>query len=55
MHLDTGATIVLLETSRGLVLVTREQLAHMVQEDLDGHDLVGALLAERRAAAAQGD
>lgn len=41
-----------METDDGLLLLTREQLRDVVRADLAGADLVGRLLAERRAAAA---
>jgi hypothetical protein len=43
--------MVLLDTPSGLVLLTRRQLRDRVRADLAGVDLVGELLAERRAAA----
>ncbi|MGL5911468.1 MAG: AbrB/MazE/SpoVT family DNA-binding domain-containing protein [Phycicoccus sp.] len=55
LRLGPGATLLLLESPRGLVLASREQVAEMVRDQLSGHDLVGELLAERRSAAAQGD
>lgn len=50
-----GTLLILLETPRGLVLLTRQQLQARVREDLAGLDLVGELLADRRAAAASED
>ena len=50
-----GTPVVLLETSAGLVLLTREQLRDRVRADLAGLDLVGDLLAERRAEASADD
>lgn len=44
-----GTVLVLLETDSGVVLLTREQLKRLVRNDLAGGDLVGQLLAERRA------
>jgi AbrB family looped-hinge helix DNA binding protein len=55
LHLDPGSTLLLMETSRGLVLATREQVTRMVRDDLSGADLVEELLAERRSAAAADD
>jgi bifunctional DNA-binding transcriptional regulator/antitoxin component of YhaV-PrlF toxin-antitoxin module len=43
-----GRPVVLLETARGIVLLTREQLKELVRSDLNGLDLVGELLSERR-------
>lgn len=48
--LDEGTPLVLLETPDGLVLLTREQLKARVRAGLQGADLVGSLLDERRAA-----
>jgi AbrB family looped-hinge helix DNA binding protein len=53
--LAEGTPLILLEAPGGLVLLTREQLQQLVRADLAGLDLVGELLAERRAAAADED
>ena len=53
--LAEGTPLVLLETPQGLVLLTRSQLQELVRADLTGLDLVGELLAERRAEAAADD
>jgi len=53
--LAEGTPVVLFETSAGLVLFTRAQLRDRVRMDLAGLDLVGELLAERRAQAAAED
>jgi AbrB family looped-hinge helix DNA binding protein len=53
--LTEGTALVLLETPSGLVLLTRPQLMDLVRADLAGVDLVGELLAERRADAAAED
>ena len=45
----------LLEAPDGLVLLTRDQLLARVRQDLKGLDLVGELLAERRAEADRED
>lgn len=50
-----GTTLVLLETPSGIVLMTRAQLRDRVRDELSGLDLVGELLAERRAVAANED
>lgn len=50
-----GAPLVLLETPGGLVLLSRSQLQRLVRADLTGLDLVGELLAGRRAEAAAED
>jgi AbrB family looped-hinge helix DNA binding protein len=52
VRLSEGTALVLLETPAGLVLLTRGQLRDRVRADLDGLDLVGELLAERRQSAA---
>lgn len=43
-----GLPLVLLETERGIVLLTREQLKRAVRDDLQGLRLVDDLLALRR-------
>jgi AbrB family looped-hinge helix DNA binding protein len=53
--LTEGTTLVLLDTPGGLLLLTRSQLRERVRLELDGLDLVGQLLAERRHAAALED
>ena len=53
--LAEGTALILLETPTGLVLLTRSQLQELVRADLAGLDLVGELLAERRAEAAADD
>ncbi|MEZ5380735.1 MAG: AbrB/MazE/SpoVT family DNA-binding domain-containing protein [Microthrixaceae bacterium] len=53
--LREGTTLILLESSDGLVLLTREQLRARVQRDLAGLDLVGQLLAERRESSSRED
>lgn len=53
--LAAGTRSVMLDTPGGIVLLTREQLRARVREELDGLDLVGDLLAERRHAADRDD
>ncbi len=53
--LDAGVPLVLVDTPRGLVLLTRSQLKDWVRGDLEGLDLVDDLLEERRAASAVED
>ena len=53
--LSEGVALILLEAPRGLVLLTRSQLQELVRADLAGLDLVGELLAERRAESAAED
>lgn len=50
-----GRPVVMLETSRGIVLLTREQLRDLVRTDLSGIDLVAELLNDRRRDAATED
>jgi AbrB family looped-hinge helix DNA binding protein len=54
-RLSEGTALILLETPAGLVLLTRGQLRDRVRADLDGLDLVGDLIAERRQNAADED
>ena len=54
-QLTEGTPLVLMPTSGGLVLMTREQLRRRVQAELKGLDLVGELLAERRRASERED
>ena len=53
--LAAGTRLVMLDTPGGIVLLTREHLRARVREELDGLDLVGDLLAERRHAADRDD
>lgn len=53
--LKPGTTLTLMETPTGFVLLTRAQLRDLVRADLAGVDLVGDLLADRRAEAARED
>ena len=53
--LGEGSNLVVFDTGRGIVLLTQEQLRDWVRSDLEGLDLVGELLAERREAAAMED
>jgi AbrB family looped-hinge helix DNA binding protein len=53
--LHEGMPLVLVETPNGLVLLSRSQLRARVRDDLAGLDLVGELLAERRAEAEADD
>lgn len=55
LHLDPGTPLVFVETGRGLVLATRDQVKALVRESLRGADLVDELLADRRRAAAAED
>ena len=53
--LAEGTPLVLVDEPTGLIVMTREQLEERVLADFAGHDLVGALLAERRHASAAED
>ena len=53
--ISKGVPLVLLESSDGLVLLTREQLRTRVQDELSGIDLVSQLLADRRQSAERED
>jgi len=55
LQVSAGDPLVLLDTPRGVVLATREQLKQLVRAELAGLDLVTDLLAERRSAAATDD
>ena len=46
--LTEGTPVVLIDTPRGVVLVSREQLKSLVRADLAGIDLLSELLADRR-------
>lgn len=50
--LREGTHVTLIETDRGIVILTRDQLRDWVRRDLEGLDLVGELLADRRRSAA---
>lgn len=50
-----GSRLVLLESPAGIVLMTQAQARARVRQDLEGLDLVGDLLAERRREAASED
>lgn len=53
--LNAGTVVVMVETTQGVLLVTREQLRDLVRSDLRGKDLVRELLNDRRAAASADD
>lgn len=53
--LEEGTPLLLLETSGGLVLMTREQARELLRQQLAGADVVDRLLADRRDAAAAED
>jgi AbrB family looped-hinge helix DNA binding protein len=54
-HLDAGASLVLIETGRGLILIGRDQLKELVRGDLAGEGMLTELLADRRRQAAADD
>ena len=53
--MTVGSVLILLDTPDGIVMLTPEQLRARVRTDLAGTDLVGELLADRRADAAYED
>lgn len=53
--LAEGTPMVLVESSDGLVLLTRDQLKERVRRNLAGLELVEELLSERRREAAHED
>ena len=55
LQLKAGSPLVLVETPQGVVIATREQVKALVRSRLQGLDLVGELLAERRKLAAAED
>jgi hypothetical protein len=55
MGWSQGTAIVMVETERSLVLMSRDHLKDYVQSDHAGGDLVELLMKERRAAAALED
>ena len=50
-----GSVLVLIETDRGVVLLSRDQAKALVRADLAKLDLVGELLTDRRRDAALDD
>ncbi len=54
-HLTAGSSLLLLETSQGIVLTTRDHAKALVRAGLDGGDLVGELMEDRRRQAATED
>ncbi|MEE6286837.1 AbrB/MazE/SpoVT family DNA-binding domain-containing protein [Georgenia sp. MJ173] len=53
--LTAGTPLILAESTSGLVIMTRDQAHDRLRQQLEGHDLVGELLAERRRTAATED
>ncbi|UJP08844.1 AbrB/MazE/SpoVT family DNA-binding domain-containing protein [Microbacterium sp. KUDC0406] len=54
-HWESGTPLLFIETDNGVVLATRDQAKRILRAQLSGTDLVGDLLAERRAAAGRED
>ena len=53
--LSAGTPLVVVESSEGLILLTREQLRARIRDELSSADLVGQLLADRRRASVRED
>jgi len=53
--LDAGVPLILVETTGGLVVMTREQARDHLRSQLAGAGMVDALLTERRSAAQHED
>lgn len=53
--LTEGVPLVLVESERGIVVMTREQAREQLRHQLAGADLVADLLADRRRAAESED
>ncbi|WP_337004456.1 MULTISPECIES: AbrB/MazE/SpoVT family DNA-binding domain-containing protein [unclassified Microbacterium] len=54
-HWEQGVPLLMIETSGGVILATREQAKTLVRAQLAGKDPLASLLAERRAAASSED
>lgn len=52
---EPGAVLIVVDSPSGVVLLTRTELKDRVRADLEGQDLVGELMAERRRNAADED
>ena len=50
-----GTTLVAIETKRGVILASRDELERLVQDQLVGAEVVDLLLEERRAASQRED
>jgi bifunctional DNA-binding transcriptional regulator/antitoxin component of YhaV-PrlF toxin-antitoxin module len=50
-----GTTLVAVDTERGVILTSRDELEKIVREQLAGSDVVTTLLDERRAASLRED
>ncbi|MBA3311423.1 MAG: AbrB/MazE/SpoVT family DNA-binding domain-containing protein [Nocardioidaceae bacterium] len=55
LGLEAGSHLLLLDTSQGVVLATRQQVKALVRRDLQGTSLVEDLLADRRRASDKED
>lgn len=51
----SAGTPLVVESSEGLILLTREQLRARIRDELSSADLVGQLLADRRRASVRED
>lgn len=54
-NMAPGSPMLMIETPRGVLLVSRDQAREMIREELAGRDLVAELLAERRRDASADD
>jgi AbrB family looped-hinge helix DNA binding protein len=50
-----GTPLVAVDTDRGVILTSRDELEKIVREQLEGSDVVASLLEERRAASLRED
>lgn len=50
-----GTVLIAVETERGVILTGRSELEQFIRAQLDGEDVVGALLEERRRVSAVED
>lgn len=51
----SAGTPLVVESSEGLILLTREQLRARIRDELSSADLVGQLIADRRRASVRED
>lgn len=54
-HWDQGVPLLMIETSGGVILLTREQAKALVRSQLEGKRALESLLAERRRSAGSED
>lgn len=50
-----GTTLIAIETERGVILASRDELERLVRDQLAGADVVAELLEERRTASQRED